>query len=62
MNNHLLFTQMIWNLCQREPNNVEARAALGKAVSKVAKEQWTGEARRLVWYRSACVWLLNAEW
>jgi hypothetical protein len=58
---HFLFTETIWNLCIHEADNVRARKALAKAVSKVAKRRWMVDAERLMWYRSACLWLLEAE-
>jgi hypothetical protein len=58
---HFLFTETIWNLCTHEADNVRARKALAKAVSKVAKRRWMVDAERLTWYRSACLWLLEAE-
>lgn len=58
---HFLFTEAIWNLCKRDADNVKARRALGKAVSKVARKGWNANAAGLTWYRSACLWLLEAE-
>jgi hypothetical protein len=58
---HFLFTETIWNLCIHEADNVRARKALAKAVSKVAKRRWMVDAERLTWYRAACLWLLEAE-